>query len=82
MVSELGDGDAHGLDDEQAGLLARVAAYYGRLDGKSLSDLTHRENPWREARDGLPPGARGSSVIEQSALEQFYTADRAPFVWP
>ena len=37
-----------------------------------LSDLTHAERPWIEARKGLPPGARGSREITLDSMADYY----------
>jgi uncharacterized phage-associated protein len=37
-----------------------------------LSDLTHRESPWLDARKGLGPGERGSQVISHASLAEYY----------
>lgn len=37
-----------------------------------LSDLTHSEKPWQDARKGFPPGAPCSNVIEKEAMQIYY----------
>ena len=57
-----------------------VLGYYGDWPAHQLSELTHREAPWRDARAGLAPGQRGNHEITQAALYEFYdgltTADQ------
>lgn len=38
-----------------------------------LSDLTHLETPWKEARKGLIPGERGASEISLSTMLEYYS---------
>src|SRR5262245_26793922 len=45
-----------------------VLRYYGPRTSQWLSDLTHREEPWLEARQGLGPGERGSAVISHASM--------------
>lgn len=37
-----------------------------------LSDLTHSEKPWQDARKGYAPGEYCSNVIEKEAMQQYY----------
>lgn len=37
-----------------------------------LSDLTHNEAPWKNARKGYQPGAHCSVVIEKEAMQIYY----------
>ena len=47
---------------------------YGGFSSQQLSDLTHREDPWRQARAGLPPGVRGNAVIEHGIMQNYYSS--------
>ena len=49
-----------------------VVDAYGRLSGRQLSRMTHRETPWRQARADLQPGERGSNVISLDVMADFY----------
>ena len=49
-----------------------IIKFYGPKDAFYLSELTHRENPWREARGDLSPGARGSNEITQASMAEYY----------
>lgn len=66
------DGDTKVLTGEQKATIKAVLEYYGDKDGRYLSDLTHIERPWLEARNGLQPGERGNSVIELNAMVDYY----------
>lgn len=57
--------------DEQATVDA-VLDYYGDRPAQWLSDLTHAERPWAEARKGLPPGTRGSREITLASMADYY----------
>lgn len=37
-----------------------------------LSDLTHNEPPWKNARQGVPPGESCSVIIEKEDMQQYY----------
>jgi uncharacterized phage-associated protein len=49
-----------------------VLGFYGSKTAQYLSELTHAERPWREAREALPPGARSAREITPAAMAEFY----------
>lgn len=49
-------------DALSSGLINLVIASYGSLSGDELSQLTHAEEPWLEARGDLPEGAARSDL--------------------
>lgn len=51
-----------------------VLESYGDRSSQWLSDLVHREYPWRDARKGLAPGERGSRPILWAALGEYYAS--------
>jgi uncharacterized phage-associated protein len=67
-------GDPGSLDEEQRKTVDTVLKHYGAKSGQQLSELTHRELPWREARKGLDPDERGTHEIEPSALGEYYSS--------
>jgi uncharacterized phage-associated protein len=66
------DGDVERLGSSALHLLDWVTAAYGHLSPTALSNLTHAEAPWREARRGVEPGRRSSREIAPSAMATFY----------
>ena len=72
------------MTPEQQETVDVVVDAYGKLSGRQLSQLTHREAPWRVARGDLGPGERGNRVIEPAAMQDYYSAldqsDEATFV--
>lgn len=65
-------GDSSGLTDSERETVAAVLDVYGDKSGAWLSELTHRERPWREARKGLLPGERGQREIKLEAMLEYY----------
>jgi uncharacterized phage-associated protein len=49
-----------------------VLGFYGGKPAQWLSDLTHKEQPWCEARRGAPEGARSSAIITPEAMRAYY----------
>ena len=49
-----------------------VLKYYGDKEPHWLSELTHKEAPWREARAGVPNGESCSNIITKDRMQQYY----------
>ena len=60
------------MPDEDLALLRATWAKYGHLSARELSELTHEEAPWKDAREGLPAAAACERVIPQAAIQAFY----------
>ena len=60
------------LTDTERETVDAVLGFYGDKSSQWLSDLTHIESPWRDAREGLAPGERGNRVITPAAMAEFY----------
>lgn len=55
-------------------LLESVNDKYGIYTAKRLERMTHSEEPWRRARDGIPPEARSRNIITKDDMKSFFTA--------
>jgi uncharacterized phage-associated protein len=71
-VEDWPTGEISNLTESQRESIDAVLDTYGDLDGRKLSHLTHSEDPWIEARAGLPPTARSSNPITFSAMQEYY----------
>ncbi len=67
-------GDAGRLSDSERESVDIVVNHYGAFSGQQLSDLTHAEPPWKEARCGLSPMVRGNSIISHESMSEYYGA--------
>lgn len=67
-------GDATKLTESERETVDAVLGYYGDKPANWLSELTHREAPWRNAREhaGVQAGDRGSAVIEPGDMYEYY----------
>lgn len=63
-IVELGDTVVKEVSD--------IIAAYGRYTETDLSAMTHRENPWIDARVGLPEDVGSQNVIEKGALRCYF----------
>lgn len=72
---ELGSSDlATSLSQIERKSIDAVLAVLGKYDGNALSNLTHQECPWIDARGGIGDGERCSSVISKKAIKNFYSS--------
>jgi uncharacterized phage-associated protein len=71
-VTENRRGDPSALSAEQAATVEAILGFYGNLSSQQLSDMTHREEPWRLARQGLEPGERGNREITHESMAEYY----------
>jgi len=68
------DGNPTALNKSQRETIDSVLRFYGRMSSQQLSNLTHQEAPWRNARRGLGPGDRGSREITHAAMAEYYSS--------
>ena len=66
-------GDAKSLNETQCETVDAVLGFYAGHSGQWLSELTHSEAPWKDARGTLGPGERGNQVITQAAMVDYYS---------
>lgn len=66
------DGDPARLTQDERESIDLVLDSYGKLKAFELSEMTHREAPWRDAREGVAPGAACSNVITLAAMAEYY----------
>ena len=73
-VGSLASGDPKKLTRDQQDTINAVIMGYGDKSSQWLSDLTHMEAPWRDARAaaGLADGVRGNAVISLGAMADYY----------
>ena len=69
-------GDADALDDDGRETIDVILKGYGNKNAQELHDLTHREDYWKAAREGLAANERGNREITHGAMYEFYEALR------
>jgi uncharacterized phage-associated protein len=67
-------GNASKLDETQRETVDAVLGFYGDKSGQWLSDLTHSEWPWQEAREGLGQYERSQVEISLTTMEAYYSS--------
>lgn len=71
-VSAISDGKPESLTPSQRETIDKVLEFYGDKSSQWLSDLTHQESPWLEARKGLAPGQPGNCEITTASMAEYY----------
>jgi len=69
---EITGGDSSRLTPSERETIDAVLHSYGDKSAHWLSELTHSEQPWREAREGLSQRERGDREISQDSLFMYY----------
>ena len=69
-----GSMDGGALSAAEKAVVDHVLSCLKDWTGAQLSDLTHSEAPWREARAGLAPNARSNRPITNRRIKAFYGA--------
>jgi uncharacterized phage-associated protein len=67
-------GDSSLLSENQKDTIDHVLEYYGHRNTQWLVDLTHLEDPWKNAREGQPRDARGNQVISLESMSEYYSS--------
>ncbi|WPU91274.1 DUF4065 domain-containing protein [Mucilaginibacter sabulilitoris] len=66
------------FDSDTLAILNDVNMIYGEHSGKYLEDLTHNENPWINARAGIPPYLACTNEITLKSMKSYYSKIREP----
>jgi uncharacterized phage-associated protein len=72
--SDMSIGNEKALSEPQKSVVDDVLNFYGDKDPQWLIDLTHFEDPWREARKGMDSNERGNRVITLESMQLYYSS--------
>lgn len=67
-------GNPENLAGDQIATIDAVLDAYGKFTAQQLSALTHREQPWREARGSIPDTERSTTVVSKDTMRTFYAS--------
>lgn len=65
-------GDSGCLTANQKDTIDKVLEYYAPHDAQWLSRLTHLEDPWKQARVGLPLGVGSDRIVTKESMAIYY----------
>lgn len=74
LLTDWPSGNPDHLTTDEIDTVDIVLKHYGGLNPQNLSDLTHREPPWREARKGLADCDRGNQEITHESMAEYYSS--------
>lgn len=64
-----GNGD---LTEDEKDTIDKVLEHYGEHNAQWLSQLTHMEEPWNNARIGVPAGVGCNRIITKESMALYY----------
>lgn len=73
-ISAMPIGNPRLLNQEQQETVDAILDYYGDKPAQWLIELTHIEDPWKQARKGLPKLERGNRVIPLDTMADYYSS--------
>jgi uncharacterized phage-associated protein len=71
-VNKWPEGNSARLRDNERESIDAVLKTYADFAPWQLTELTHRELPWTEARKGLATGERGTNTISPETMRDYY----------
>ena len=76
IVEALTQGNPSALSSQQGTTIKNVLDFYGDKETQWLVELTHLEEPWKQARKrvGLAPLERGTEEISQAEMAEYYSS--------
>lgn len=74
LISSLGQGNIDNLNREERDTIDAVLSAYGDKSAQWLSDLSHMEQPWMSAREGISVGENCENEITHASMEEYYSA--------
>ena len=72
MVSDIAKGAPEALTEDEKDTVNVVLRDYGRMSPYELRELSHSEEPYKQARAGLQDGAYSDAVISKSSMGVYY----------
>lgn len=68
-------GSIERINQDDRKIISSVCQALGSLSGSELSERTHREDPWVNARGDVPEGGHCSNVITKEVIRSYYAAN-------
>lgn len=72
LISSVPIGSIGRLNKAQKETIDAVVKYYGKKTGQELVDISHLEEPWKNARKGLNWDERGENEISLESMAEYY----------
>nr|DAV82123.1 MAG TPA: hypothetical protein [Caudoviricetes sp.] len=62
------------LTDVQKETIDSVLDTYGKFTAQELSDLTHKEDPWKKTNEQYPASYHYNAVITHAMMHEYYSS--------
>lgn len=69
---DLSKGNPDNLTEDEKDTINIILRDYGEMEPFELRELSHKEAPWKDARNGLPEGAYSQATITKDAMGAYY----------
>jgi len=73
-IDSLPVGNQDKLEKYEKDTIKAVLGHYGSKEAQWLSDLSHLEKPWNQARKGKKPGENSTREISHAAMVEYYSS--------
>lgn len=73
-LNSINVGNPDNLTTEQKETIDAVLEAYGEQTAQWLTDLTHLEDPWNIARNGIPEGVSCTNEITLASMHEYYSS--------
>jgi uncharacterized phage-associated protein len=73
-IDSLPVGNQDKLKRYEKDTIEAVLGHYGGKEAQWLSDLSHLEEPWKQARKGKKPGQSSTREISHAAMGEYYSS--------
>lgn len=71
---DISSGKPNALTESEQETIDKVLEFYGDKSAQWLSNLTHSEDPWIEARGDIAHMASCSNIITKASMAEYYSA--------
>lgn len=73
FADEIKDYAKNELTEDEKDTIDVILMDYGNETPHYLSELTHKERPWKETRGSLPAGSKSNEVIPKELMQEYYS---------
>jgi len=60
------------LSDQEKQVIDLVLSTFGMYGGKVLEEITHNEDPWRDARKGYDVMEHGNDIVSKASIKSYF----------
>ena len=64
--------DSNKLNADAKDSIDIVLEHYGNMSAEEIVELTHKEDPWKNARGDLPEDAESKAIITLESMKKYY----------